>query len=836
VTKSKKPAKDRQIEDLTLEIERLKGRLEESQELIGAIREGRVDALVAYQPEGEQIYTMKTADRGYRNLVENMGQGAVILFEEDIFYCNRCFADMIKRSRESITGSRFTQYISAEDHLKTRDFIQSAGKNNLRLETFIVSDHDNLVPVFLAVTPLTVGGFSGTCVVVTDLTEQKRTEKLLREIAARKRAQNALQESEQRYRAIARNLPQAGVFVVDHDLRYLLAEGEALKLANMKSEDLEGKTIFEVVDLETAALYEPFYRTALAGETFELEHQSHGHDFMTRGAPLYDTSGSIYAALAVSYDITERKRAEEALQNAHDNLEMMVAERTAELSKSEERFRALASASSEVIYRMNPDWSEMLELQGREFLAETRKTRKKWLEKYIHPDDQPHVRAAIEEAIKEKRVFELEHRVKRADGTLGWTFSRAVPLFNEKGEIAEWFGAAGDITRRKKMEQALKDAVAEGEVLTEQLRTLTMQLMVAERNERERIARILHDHLQQLLVGAKIQLEFLSQSMAQDAQRRLEESIQMIADSLKMSRSLTEELAPQALQYTNVAKALEWVCSFAKKTHDLNVELAVDDEVEVPNRDMRSFLCLSVQELLFNVVKHSGVQTARVRLGKDADGNLQAAVSDSGKGFDPALLNKEQTLGNQYGLFSIQQRLRSLEGSMQLESSPGKGASFTLIMPVMEEERSFEEPLETRISKSPDGRFKAGGEGEISILVVDDHKIVRQGLVQMLVKEPDIQVVGEAENGVEAVEMACKLNPNVILMDINMPEMDGIEATRTIHSELPDVRIIGLSMHNSKGIVDDILAAGAADFLSKESSSKIVLETVRKRGAKSKQR
>jgi PAS domain S-box-containing protein len=124
-------------------------------------------------------------------------------------------------------------------------------------------------------------------------------------------------------------------------------------------------------------------------------------------------------------------------------------------NRLDERFRALVTATSDVVYSMSPDWSEMRHLVGRDFMADTTEPNRGWLEKYIHPDDQARVLEAIARAVRAKGVFELEHRVLRPDGTLGWTLSRAIPLLDERGEIVEWFGAASDTTRRKQAESAL---------------------------------------------------------------------------------------------------------------------------------------------------------------------------------------------------------------------------------------------------------------------------------------------------------------------------------------------------------------------------------------------
>jgi PAS domain S-box-containing protein len=126
------------------------------------------------------------------------------------------------------------------------------------------------------------------------------------------------------------------------------------------------------------------------------------------------------------------------------------------LQENEKRFRALVTASSEVIYRMSPDWKDMNRLCGKGFLANTESPNQTWLEGYILPEDQSYVTSVINEAIRKKKIFELEHRVLRADGSVGWTLSRAVPMLDENGEIIEWFGAASDTTERKTAEENLK--------------------------------------------------------------------------------------------------------------------------------------------------------------------------------------------------------------------------------------------------------------------------------------------------------------------------------------------------------------------------------------------
>ncbi|MFN6561327.1 MAG: ATP-binding protein [Nostoc sp. ChiSLP01] len=445
------------------------------------------------------------------------------------------------------------------------------------------------------------------------LLKQRQTGELLAANAAKTAEIVERKLSEERSRVLISNLPGGAVFVVDHNLRYLVAEGEALAIAGFKRETLVGHTIFEVLPPELATYYEPMYRKALAGEPFEHEHNAHDRTYISRGTPLRSANGEIYAVLAVSYDITERKQAEAAIAsdledmqrlcelstrlvaegdiqtlyqeivataialtradagsiqildeatqelvmlanqgvgqkltehfhrvNAGSNTPCSIALTTgkrtfvdfdvpesedphgsmrlhreegylsaqstpliarsgkaigmvsthwrkhhrpsdrelrfldllarqaadlieqrqaqAALRESEAHFRALAKASSNIVYRMSADWRVMYNLEGKQFIVSTVNPQRTWLDRHIPEDEKPRVWAAIESAIQTKSDFELEHRVFREDGTIGWTFSRAIPLLNQQGEIIEWLGAASNITERKQTEVALRES------------------------------------------------------------------------------------------------------------------------------------------------------------------------------------------------------------------------------------------------------------------------------------------------------------------------------------------------------------------------------------------
>ena len=104
------------------------------------------------------------------------------------------------------------------------------------------------------------------------------------------------------------------------------------------------------------------------------------------------------------------------------------------------RFTALADAISSSVYAMSPDWAEMWELRGAGFLMDTAEPNPNWLDQYIFPEDQPFVLSTIRNAIRNKTTFELEHRVRRSDGTAGWTYSRAIPILDEQARSRNSLG------------------------------------------------------------------------------------------------------------------------------------------------------------------------------------------------------------------------------------------------------------------------------------------------------------------------------------------------------------------------------------------------------------
>ena len=237
----------------------------------------------------------------------------------------------------------------------------------------------------------------------------------------------------------------------------------------------------------------------------------------------------------------------------------------------------------------------------------------------------------------------------------------------------------------QKLNETLEHRVAErtavAEQRAEQLRGMALSLTQAERQQRRRLAQILHDHLQQLLVGAKMQVSMLGDAIAEsEVQLRLQRIGEVIGQAIEASRSLTVELCPPMLHEAGLARTLEWLASTMQEKHELQVETTVDEQANPASEEICTLLFEAVRELLFNVIKHAGVRSARVVLRNLADDRVEIVVEDHGRGFDP-VSRLQEGAGTGFGLFGIRERLLMLDGQVEIVGQPGIGTRITLVAP-----------------------------------------------------------------------------------------------------------------------------------------------------------
>jgi CheY-like chemotaxis protein len=215
---------------------------------------------------------------------------------------------------------------------------------------------------------------------------------------------------------------------------------------------------------------------------------------------------------------------------------------------------------------------------------------------------------------------------------------------------------------------------------------------------------------------------------------------------------------------------------------------------------------------------------------KRVDGFLQLTVSDQGVGFDPNVMLQASGSGAGFGLFSVRERLKLFGGRLEIRSAPGQGSRVFISVPIAQQISVQPAAADIVLSSQTSGServLKPVPGSKIRVLVADDHAVVRQGIGNLLSDEPDIEIVGLAADGQEAVDLAAKLLPNAILMDMSMPKLNGVEATRIIHNEYPEICIIGLSMFEEAERAQAMRDAGAVNYLTKSGPAEELINAIR---------
>lgn len=369
----------------------------------------------------------------------------------------------------------------------------------------------------------------------------------------------------------------------------------------------------------------------------------------------------------------------------------------------------------------------------------------------------------------------------------------------------------------------------------QRLREWALQMTRETQQERRRLSETVHDDLQQHLVAARMKLSTLRNRLLHDAAGRavLGDLERLLRDAIIASRSLVVELSPPVLHEAGLGPALEWLRPRVREEHGLDVTLRVEGTValdEQTNVTLFQVIC----ELLDNVARHAGTRQAWVRI-RPSEGRLSIEVEDRGAGFTPDDSDTTHPSGAGLGLFGIRERIEAIGGTMTIDTAPGEGTRVTLLVPCPTSAADSPAPRwETPAAQAAPSRSSpiASASKRIRLLLVDDHEVVRQGLATLLADEPDMDVIGQASNGRIGVEMALTLRPDLIVMDVTMPIMNGIDATRRITAALPGLPIVGLSAHDSEHMAREMLSAGGIAYLSKGGPSEDLVAIIRASMAK----
>jgi signal transduction histidine kinase/CheY-like chemotaxis protein len=500
------------------------------------------------------------------------------------------------------------------------------------------------------------------------------------------------------------------------------------------------------------------------------------------------------------------------------------------LRQSEQRFRALTAASSDVLYRMSPNWTEMRQLDSEGFIEETEAPTGEWIQKYIPVDEQPRVMEVMNEAIRTKSTFELEHRVLRVDGSPGWTFSRAVPILNANCEITEWFGAASDVTERKHAEKALRTARMSAErakadaeranhakdqflaVLSHELRTpLTPVLAAAELLQRR----------QDLSPDARAPLEII--------RRNVQLQARLIDDLLDLTRIAHGKIELKR-KPINICSVIERAVEIAKpdiEARRLHFEVSFQDVPHWVDADA-SRLQQVVWNLLSNAIKFTpegGCVGLRCEV---LDGHVVIEVADSGIGIEPeasarifgAFEQGERSITRQFGGLglglSIAKRLVEMhDGTISVHSEGrNKGATFRVQLPMSTE------PLEASAHKGVpafDGRARR-------ILLVEDSGDTAL-MMKMLLEAfgYEVETAGDVSQALQAIDSTTF---DLLISDLGLPDRSGIDLMQELRRRRHPLKGIALSGYGQEEDMRRSKDAGFAVHLVKPVDADLLMETI----------
>ncbi|NOZ06984.1 MAG: response regulator [Chloroflexi bacterium] len=351
------------------------------------------------------------------------------------------------------------------------------------------------------------------------------------------------------------------------------------------------------------------------------------------------------------------------------------------------------------------------------------------------------------------------------------------------------------------------------------LTDLSAQVIAAQEEERKRVARELHDQTTQALTALLIRLRLAGRIRDQETlEQELTELRDLTANTLEEVHQLALGLRPTDLDDLGLVAALERQVTECQNRFPLQFHFQATGFHHRLLPPVELALYRVVQEALTNAVRHAKAQHVQVSLERQPQ-MVIASVCDDGQGFDVNAVREMP--GEGFGLLGMEERVNLLSGVLQVQSAPGQGTTVTARVPLDEEE------MEHRGLPQTTANSDLSRHGKIHVLLADDHPVLRFGLVALLNAEPDLVVVGEAENGQQAVSLAKELHPHVVVMDISMPGMNGLEATWQIKSLGLGCRVLILTVHAYQRYLFRVLEAGGSGYLLKNVADAELVKAIR---------
>lgn len=554
-------------------------------------------------------------------------------------------------------------------------------------------------------------------------------------------------------------------------------------------------------------------------------------------SPILNKEGEITGASKISRNITQQKQAQiernNLLREVENERQML-----SEVFQNAPSFMAILEGPNHTIVRSNDFFYKLVgrdNILGKTMEEALPEIKDQGLIKKL---DQVYQSGKAYSASDSHIKLKRKYSDKLEDVYIDFVYQ---PIRNLNGDVTGIFVQGIDLTERNKakaeleavnetLEARVQERTATLISYQEQLRALASQLSKAEEQERERLASDLHDNLGQLLAVGKMKIDLLQkENHVDEVAEDINDLASLMDDAIRYTRQLMTDLKPPpSLDKENLHTSINWIVQKMKK-HNLHVQIQDDGKLKPLSEEVLSTLRQCVQELLFNVVKHAKVNEAVIRLSRDGK-MVKVIVEDKGIGMDTDLSKLKPSEDGGFGLFNITERISLLGGGLEVESTPNEGTKMILTAPLYGEssiDLSFEEAEDKIPEKSSQTKKSRSKSNRIKVLVCDDHPMMREGLRKMIEEEEDLAFVAEATNGEDAIELALELKPDVIVMDVNMPGMNGIEATREIISQAPNIRIVGLSLHDNIEVSQAMRNAGASAYLTKADVFESLCATIR---------
>ncbi|HXM14731.1 MAG TPA: response regulator [Candidatus Eremiobacteraceae bacterium] len=366
------------------------------------------------------------------------------------------------------------------------------------------------------------------------------------------------------------------------------------------------------------------------------------------------------------------------------------------------------------------------------------------------------------------------------------------------------------------------------------LRQLSGRLLQLQDEERRRIARDLHDTTGQKIAALSMSLDRVARlldSKKPERQEALDEGRDIVRTIGEEIRTLSYLLHPPLLDESGLGSAVRWYAEGFQKRSGIRLNVNISPDLGRLSTDVEMALFRVVQESLTNVHRYSGSPDAEINVVNTPDA-VKLEIIDHGKGIavGSARVKAEgiATLG--VGIPGMRERIRQFGGQLEVDfgrdgtrvsaSVPLKKAK---VVPAIEES----EVVVASTNGNSSGDAVSSSDTRRRILIADDHEVMRRGVRGLLESHDEWAVCGEAFEGREVVTKSRELRPDLIIMDINMPGLTGIDAAQQIRRENPSAKILFFSVHESAQTVREVVNAGAQGYVAKSRAGHDLVDAVR---------